>query len=145
MSRRDEAYSLLTWRNEHEQIERRVLAVEQAVAASTVKWASRAIETLADAFEDHFSVEELAYLPMVERLSPRGTEFAASVQLAHAQLRESLEQLRELIELARWPEAGRSFALLAERFRAHEAEENSFADEVMRIDPDQGRRIFTDS
>ena len=92
--------------------------------------------------EDHFSVEERVYLPMVERLSPRGADFSASVRLAHARLRESLEQLCELIERARWPEAGRSFILLAERFRAHETEENDFADEVMRIDPDQGRRIF---
>ncbi len=142
MSRRDEAYSLLTWRNEHEQIERRVLAVERAVASSSVMSASRAIEALADVLEDHFSVEERVYLPMVERLSPRGADFSASVRLAHARLRESLEQLCELIERARWPEAGRSFILLAERFRAHETEENDFADEVMRIDPDQGRRIF---
>ncbi len=105
MSRRDEAYSLLTWRSEHEQIERRVLAVERAVASSSVKSASRAIEALADALEDHFSVEERAYLPMVERLTSLGADFSASVRLAHARLRESLEQLHELIELARWPDA----------------------------------------
>ena len=34
MSRRDEAYSLLTWRNEHEQIERRVLLNPGADAPS---------------------------------------------------------------------------------------------------------------
>jgi len=145
MSSRDESYSLLTWRDEHEKIERRIIAVERAVASSSIRSASSAIEALAAAIEGHLSVEERAYLPMVEKLSPRGAEFSAAVQLAHAQLRESLEQLHELIELARWPEAARSFALLAERFRAHEAEENSFANEVMRLDPDQGRRVLMES
>ena len=142
MSSRDEAYSLLSWRKEHEKIEGHVVSAERAVASGSIESASSAMDELAEALEDHLSVEERAYLPMVEEQSLRGTEFSASVRLAHAGLRESLEQLRELVELARWPEAGRSFALFSERFRAHEAQEQAFAEEVMRVDPDQGRRTF---
>jgi len=142
MSSRHETYSLLTWRDEHAEIERRVHAIERAVVAATVEVATRAMDDFADALEGHFSVEERVYLPMVERLSPRGAAFSASVRLAHAQLRQSLEQLRELVELARWPEARRSVVLLAERFRSHEADEHDFVDEVIQLDPDQGRRTF---
>ena len=142
MSIRGEAYSLLTWRDEHEEIARSVLAAERAVDSGSVQSATSAIDELADALETHFSVEERAYLPMVEALSPRGAEFSAGIRLAHGRLRESLEQLHELIDLARWREARRSFALLVDRFRAHEEEELSFAEEVMQLDPDIDRRTF---
>jgi hypothetical protein len=128
MSSRDETYSLLSWRKEHEEIEGHVASAERAVASGSVESASSAMDKLAEALEDHLSVEERAYLPMVEQLSPRGADFSASVRLAHAGLRESLEQLRELVELAQWPEAQRSFAVFAERFRGHEAQEHAFED-----------------
>lgn len=137
-----QAYSLMTWREEHAEIEARLAAAEAALESSNLDATGPAIDALADALEEHMSVEERAYLPMVARLSPRGSDFSASVQLAHDRLRESTEQLRELVELARWPEAHRAFALLAERLRAHEVEERAFAEEVMRIDPDAGRRTF---
>jgi iron-sulfur cluster repair protein YtfE (RIC family) len=142
MSRSGEAFSLLTWRDEHAEIERHVVGAENALTSGSIDAAGSAIDALADALEDHMSVEERAYLPMVRRLSPRGEDFITAAETAHARLRESVEQLREFVELARWPEARRAFALLAERFRAHEAEEHAFAEEVMRVDPDAGRRTF---
>ena len=125
-----DAASFVRWWDEHSELDELILEVEQAIGQKGAARAGAALERFCEAMEMHFAVEETVSFPLVERASPRHRAVLAAARLAHQKIRESLEDLRELVELARFAAAQRALAVLLDRFCAHEAAEESLIREL---------------
>ena len=114
---------LKRWWEEHSELDALVDVVVDALQHGGIASAASSLEDLAGALEAHFGVEETAYFPLVERLSPEQRPTIDAARLGHRKIRERLEDLRELVENGDLRAARAALYVLLERFRAHELEE----------------------
>jgi iron-sulfur cluster repair protein YtfE (RIC family) len=115
--------SLQRWWEEHSELDRLVADVEESLNAGRLEPARVALAALAEALENHFSVEERVYFPLVERFSPEHAAIVRGARLAHARVTESLDTLSEAVERGESVAARRALALVLDLFRRHEGEE----------------------
>lgn len=111
------------WWEEHSELDALVAVLVETLGRGEISPAARGLEDLSAALETHFGIEESAYFPMVERLSPEQGMALRAAQLTHRLIRKSLEELRVLIEAGDLAAARSGLDVLLERFRAHEVEE----------------------
>ena len=114
---------LQRWWQEHSELDALVDVVIEALADGAIVSATGSLEDLASALETHFELEESAYFPLVERLSPEHRSAVEGARLGHRQIRERLGGLLELVEEGDLPGARAALAALLDGFRAHELEE----------------------
>ena len=108
------------WWQEHSELDRLVADVKIAMTSGSTQTADAALEELFEALEAHFKVEEDVYFPLIEKTSDRHTDVLRGARLGHRRIRESLEDVRSLVERAEFAGAERSLAILLDHFRAHE-------------------------
>jgi hypothetical protein len=112
------------WWQEHSELDALVEVVIEALGrGGTRSAAAGSLEDLAGALEAHFELEESAYFPLVERVSPEESSALAAARLGHGKIRDRLKELRELVENGDLHAARAALDILLERFRAHEVEE----------------------
>jgi iron-sulfur cluster repair protein YtfE (RIC family) len=111
------------WWQEHSELDSLVEVVVEALGGDAIDSASESLEDLASALEAHFELEETAYFPLVERLSPDQRSAVEAARLGHGNIRERLQILRTLVEAGDLHAAQAALDVLLERFRTHEAEE----------------------
>jgi hemerythrin len=120
----DEAPSARRWWREHSELARMVEGLVEAVAEESHAAARAALEELTVALQDHFSVEEEVYFPLVESLSSEHAPAIEAARAEHTNLRECLETLRGLIGDGELAPARDALAGLLDRLSAHELEES---------------------
>ena len=111
------------WWEEHSDLDHLVAALEESLSGGRIAVSRRAVEELATALESHFDLEERVYFPLVERFSPEHSTRVRAARVAHAQVSETLQSLRDLIEQGETLKACRVLAVLLDRFRTHEIED----------------------
>ena len=111
------------WWEEHSELDALVAVLVEALGRGETAPAARGLEDLSTALETHFGIDESAYFPMVERLSPEHGAALNAAQLSHRLLRKNLEDLRVLIDGGDLAAARSGLDVLLERFRSHEVEE----------------------
>ncbi|MFQ5697570.1 MAG: hemerythrin domain-containing protein [Myxococcota bacterium] len=111
------------WWQEHSELDQRVRELEEAIESQHIGAANAALERLTEAIEAHFEVEEAVYFPLVERFSPSHVPAVKAARLGHAQIREVLEDLRNLVEQGQIVAARGSLRIFLTRFQSHEARE----------------------
>ena len=123
MTAPETARGVRRWWEEHSELDTLVAVVVEALGRGEIAPAARGLEDLSAALETHFGIEESAYFPMVERLSPEHGTALHAAQLSHRLIRKSLEDLRALIDGGDLAAARSGLDVLLERFRSHEVEE----------------------
>jgi hypothetical protein len=108
---------------EHSELDALVERVVEALGRGAISPVAESLEDLAGTLEAHFGIEESAYFPLVERLSPDQRSALDAARLGHRKIRERLEDLRELVENGDLRAARAALDVLLDRFRAHEVEE----------------------
>jgi hypothetical protein len=111
------------WWQEHSELDALVEVVIEALGRGAISATAGSLEDLTAALDAHFELEESAYFPLVERVSPEQSSALAAARLGHHKIRERLNELRELIESGDLRAARAALDILLERFRAHEIEE----------------------
>jgi len=120
------------WWREHGDLDYQVGAVVHALTQRGVAAASAAIEDFASALEDHLGVEEEVYFPLIERLAPEHTPAVQRARLAHLELRDGIDELREQLMHGELMPARRSFTALLARLRSHEEMEGRIIADLAR-------------
>ncbi len=114
---------MIRWWQEHSELDGLVEVVVEALGGGAIDSAGESLEDLARALEAHFELEETAYFPLVERLSPDQRAAVDAARVGHRNIRERLEALLTLVATGDLRAARAAFDVLLERFRTHEAEE----------------------
>ncbi len=122
--------SLKRWWQEHSELDQLVEDVQSAMAQGSSQSAGTALEELSEALDAHFTVEENVYFPLIEKVSPRHSPALQGVRQGHQKIRETLEDLRDLIERAQFTPAKRTLALLLDHFHEHEVAETSLINDL---------------
>ena len=129
--------SIERWWQEHSELDLLVESLEQAMDDGSIARAGAALEELANALEEHFTVEERVYFPLVEQLSSEHAPIVRAASLGHAKIRDRLDTLRDLVANGEIAPARRGLAVLLDRFRTHEAEEAKLVGELVKLGVDR--------
>ena len=111
------------WWQEHSELDALVALVVEALERGSIASAGESLDDLATALEAHFELEETAYFPLVERISPDQRPAVDAARLGHRKIRERLEDLLALVAAGDLRAARAALDVLLERFHTHEAEE----------------------
>ncbi len=126
----DEGAAFEVWWEEHSELDRLVSEFALALNDGGAVEARKSLELLTETFENHFSLEELVYFPIIEALSAENAEKVRAVKLGHGWIRNQLERLAGWLEAGDLVAGREGFETLLDRFRQHEAEEERIVHEL---------------
>jgi hemerythrin len=92
-----DALALPRWWEEHSELDQMVADVTQTLEASGFDAALTALSKLKQALEQHFTVEETIYFPLIERLAPEEAGSVRAAQGGHDRMRRALDDLQEFL------------------------------------------------
>lgn len=128
-----DAELLRRWWRDHGSIDRALEDLRLDLAHGSPAASDERIAELAAALEHHFATEEELYFPLAARTWGQSARLLERAHQGHQQLRETLADLRVLLQNAEVDSAQRTFDTLLQRLQTHEEEEVAILVELERL------------
>ena len=114
---------LASWWRDHSDLNYLIGGVVHLLHQNNAAAAAEAVEELVQEVTIHFAAEEDTYFPLVERVAPQYTKGIRAARIAHEDLRERLNRVRENLAVGEIEEADQNFHMFLEVLSGHEESE----------------------